>query len=154
MQPRSSNPALRRLDPLVGEWEFEASVAGQVLGRGQATFAWLDGSFLVQHADGDPARSTPEWNDNAPFPVVSIIGLDDAAEMFSMLYADARGVHRIYQITLADGVWTQWRDAFGFHQRFTGRFSADGTTIVGRWERSPDGSSWTPDFDLTYAKRA
>jgi hypothetical protein len=33
--------------------------------------------------------------------------LDDATEELTMLYADARGVHRM---TFVDGVWTMWRD--------------------------------------------
>ena len=46
------NPALRRLDALVGEWEMQASVEGQILGRGRAAFEWLEGdAFLVRHED-------------------------------------------------------------------------------------------------------
>lgn len=45
-----------------------------------------------------------------------------------------------------------WRAAPGFHQRFTGTFSEDGRTVTGRWEGSRDGTTWTPDFDLTYRK--
>jgi hypothetical protein len=28
----------------------------------------------------------------------------------------------------------------------------DGETIVGRWEKAPDGQTWESDFDLTYRK--
>jgi hypothetical protein len=45
-----------------------------------------------------------------------------------------------------------WRDAPGFFQRFTGTFSDDGTRITGRCEASEDGSTWEPDFDVTYTK--
>jgi hypothetical protein len=70
-----------------------------------------------------------------------------------MLYADARGVHRVYRMTFADGVWTMWRAAPGFNQRFTGTLSADGTTVDGRWEMSGDGENWILDFGLTYTRR-
>jgi hypothetical protein len=40
----------------------------------------------------------------------------------------------------------------GFFQRFTGTFSTDRRTITGGWEGSRDGSSWEPDFDVTYTK--
>ncbi|TMK78683.1 MAG: hypothetical protein E6G45_05835 [Actinobacteria bacterium] len=69
-----------------------------------------------------------------------------------MLYADARGVSRVYEMSLSDGVWEIWRDAPGFCQRFTGTFSDDGRAIAGYWDRSRDGSSWERDFDLTYTK--
>jgi hypothetical protein len=51
---------------------------------------------------------------------------------FYMLYADARGVFRVYRMSLSDGVWKIGRDAPGFFQRFTGTFSADGNTITAR----------------------
>ena len=69
-----------------------------------------------------------------------------------MLYADARGVFRIYRMSLDDDSWRLWRAAPDFHQRFTGAFRDDGQTVVGRWESSPDGSAWEPDFDMTYRK--
>jgi hypothetical protein len=28
----------------------------------------------------------------------------------------------------------------------------DGKTIVGRWEKAEDGSTWDTDFDLTYRR--
>jgi hypothetical protein len=55
-------------------------------------------------------------------------------------------------MSMSDGLWTLYRDAPGFFQRFTGTFSGDGNTITGAWEGSPDGSDWKPDFNLTYTK--
>ncbi len=55
-------------------------------------------------------------------------------------------------MSLEDGVWKVWRDAPGFFQRFTGRFSEDGRSIEGAWERSADGSDWSLDFEGTYTK--
>jgi hypothetical protein len=85
-------------------------------------------------------------------PVTTIIGLDDSNEKFTQLYTDARGVHRLYQMSLDDGVWKLWRDTPGFSQRFKGTFSNDDKTITGSWEYSNDGSTWEHDFDLTYTK--
>ena len=150
-----THPALTRLNPLVGEWEFQTHVDGQPMGRGRTVFEWQEGgAFLVQHADAEPAPPDvpTEWVANSPLPVTTIIGLDDSADAFCMLYADARQVFRVYQMSLTDGVWTIWRDAPGFFQRFTGTFSDDGNTITARWEGSPDGSTWKRDFDVTYTK--
>src|SRR5579864_6544891 len=122
------NPALERLNVLVGEWKMQASVGGQLVGRARAAFEWLEeGAFLVQHADVEPSEFEPpaEWVANSPFPLATAIGLDDSTERFSMLYGDARGVFRVYQMSLADGVWKVWREAPGFFQRFTGTFSDD-----------------------------
>ncbi|WP_422769745.1 hypothetical protein ACN28C_23815 [Plantactinospora sp. WMMC1484] len=78
--------------------------------------------------------------------------VDDATDEFTMLYADGRGVQRVYRMTFAEGVWTLWRDAPGFHQRFTGTVGTDGDTVDARWERSEDGVTWHVDFALTYTR--
>lgn len=147
------HPALARLDVLVGRWTLQAKVEG--VGTAWTEFAWQEGGlFLRQYSDIDvvPPTTPQVWRDNAPFPTTAVIGLDDTAEEFTMLYADARGVHRVYRMTLADGVWTIWRDASGFHQRFTGTVSADGNTVDAQWEKSADGVTWNLDFALTYVR--
>ena len=153
MSARARHPALAPLEPLVGEWEMEASVEGKTMARGRTTFEWLEGgAFLVQRAEVDPADLAPEWREHAPFPVTSIIGVDDSSGEFSMLYSDARDVFRIYRMTVAGRAWKLRRDDPEFRQRFIGEFSEDRRTISGRWEQSPDGSSWTLDFDMTYRR--
>jgi len=156
MSDRARNPALARLDALVGAWEFVPSVGGQPVGRGRSTFAWIeDGAFLRQHSDAAPSdvAPPPEWAANSPLPVTSIFGLDDASETFTMLYADARGVFRVYGMSLDGGAWKIWgRPGPEFFQRFSGTFSEDGRVVSARWEKSRDGSDWQLDFDLTYTK--
>jgi hypothetical protein len=147
------NPALARLDALVGRWTVQPKVEG--VGTAWTEFAWQEGGlFLRQYSDVDsiPSNTPNAWRDNAPFPTTTVIGLDDATEEFTVLYADARGVHRVYRMTLADGVWTMWREAPGFNQRFTGTLSADGRTVDARWEMSADGVTWNLDFGLTYTR--
>jgi hypothetical protein len=147
------HPAMARLDPLIGRWTVQPKVEG--IGPAWTEFAWQDaGAFLHQFSDADPVPPTaPQaWRDNAPFPVHSVIGLDDTTDEFTVLYADARRVHRVYRMTFADGVWTMWREAPGFNQRFIGTFSADGDTVDARWEMSRDGVTWKVDFELTYVR--
>jgi hypothetical protein len=147
MEQASRNPALERLDALVGEWTVEASPPGKPPweAEGRTTFEWLKGrNFLVERSTVD----IPEFPDS-----VSIIGVGDEPETFRQYYFDSRGVRRVYEMTLSDGVWKLWRDAPDpFPQRFTGTFSDDGKTIAGRWEKAPDGSTWETDFELTYRK--
>lgn len=127
---------------------------GQTFTGGRATFDWLDdGAFLVYRGEAEDTSEAPaEIVENSPLPTVSIIGLDGSSEQFTMLYADARDVFRVYQMSLGDGVWKLWRDAPEFSQRFTGTFGDDGDTITGYWEYSEDGADWEHDFDLTYTK--
>ncbi len=74
------NPALKQLEVLVGEWEMESP---QLPGaRGQVTFEWLEGgAFLVEHSGGEDTQ--------APAAKM-VIGRDEAAQIYCMLYFDAR----------------------------------------------------------------
>jgi hypothetical protein len=139
------------LERLIGTWEFEPSVEGRSAGRGRATFEWIeDGAFLLERAEA--TWTDPGWVENAPASTRAVIGVDDATGELVQLYADSRGVARIYRMTLTDEAWTLERAAPGFHQRFIGAFSDDGRTIDGRWDSSPDGASWELDFPVTYRK--
>jgi hypothetical protein len=144
-----SNPALEQLAPLIGEWNLEITSMffredPSAVERGQSTFAWLEGgAFLTQHSQ-IAARDFPRS--------MAVIGADDEAGTYRMLYYDSRGVSRIYRMTFSGGIWTLWRDFPGFSQRFHGTFSEDGSLITAYWERSSDGSTWEHDFALTYTK--
>ena len=144
-----SNPALDQLAPFIGEWNIEITSMSfhedpSAVVRGHSSFDWLEGgAFLIQHseiANPDFPRST------------AVVGPDDAAEIYRMLYYDSRGVSRIYRMTFNSGIWTIWREFPGFSQRFHGTFSEDGRIITAYWEKSGDGSNWERDFDLTYTK--
>ena len=142
----TANPALKRLSALVGEWTLGGGppVDQPAGGQGRVVFEWLDGGhFLVQRWE-IPHPDAPNG--------IAIIGCDDSSEHCTMHYFDSRGVARVYQTDVRDGVWTQWRDVPGFSQRFNGTFSDDGNTIAGRWELSTDDLNWEHDFDLTYER--
>jgi hypothetical protein len=146
MQPQTPNPTLSDLEALIGEWSLEILFPADPTTpvRGSVSCEWLEGgAFLIM-------RSGIDWS--GPSGSVAVIGRDDKAETYSMLYFDARGVSRIYEMSFGDGVWKQWRSAPGFSQRFTGTLSDDGSTIAARWEKSSDGSHWDYDFDLVYTR--
>ncbi len=115
---------------LIGTWEFQPLVEGRSAGRGRKTFEWIeDDLFLLE-------RSTAEWTDpgwveNAPRTTTAVIGFDDSTGKVVQLYADDRGVFRIYRGTLSDDEWMLQRAAPNFHQRFVGAFRDDGRTIDG-----------------------
>ena len=147
--PFTSNPALDQLALFIGEWDIEITSMSfnpdpSAVVRGHSSFAWLeDGAFLIQHSEisaSDFPRS------------IAVMGADDEAGTYRMLYYDSRGVSRIYRMTVSGGIWTLWREFPGFSQRFHGTFSEDGRVITARWEKSSDGSNWERDFDLTYIK--
>src|SRR5690242_16141887 len=135
------NPALKQLEALIGEWEVEVpQFPGQ---RGRARFEWLEGgAFLRFHADApEPAPSA-----------TLLISRDDTSDIYTVFHYDSRGVSRVYQMSLQGNLWTIWRQAPGFHQRFEGTLSEDRNSIQAAWEKSVDGVAWEHDFDLIYTR--
>jgi hypothetical protein len=147
---RAGGAELERLGAFVGEWTLGAAgpPAEQV---GRVVFEWLPGGrFLVERWE----VSVPEAPDG-----IAIIGYDEPRGALLQHYFDSRGVTRVYEMSLEDGVWRLWRtradfSPLDFSQRFTGAFSDDGRTIAGRWEIAHDHVTWELDFELTYTKVA
>lgn len=142
--------ALKRLAPLVGEWNMETSLAPGGAVRARATFEWaLGAQFLLQRTEID--------HPDAP-DTLSVIAVDPETDGFTQHYYDSRGVVRLYAMTFDEGTWTLRRESpdftpLEFAQRFVGSLSPDGATIQGRWETSPPGAAmWQRDFDLTYTR--
>ena len=139
------------LGRLAGTWEFEPFVQGESAGTGRVTFEWIGGGeFLLGRSVSE--WIDPGWVENAPKTIQTVIGFDDATLEVIQLYADDRGVNRIYRGSLTEHQWYLERAAPDFHQRFVGEFRDNGRTIDGRWESSPDGTAWELDFPITYRR--
>lgn len=145
-QSSNPDPALKQLEPLVGEWHMTGwHPAFPSEASGHSTFEWLEqGALLVWHFD---------WERPGPPSAICVIGHDDAADTYSMLYSDERGVARIYQTSLLGKVWKMWRESPGFSQRVTGIISDDGDTITGQGESSKSGLIWEQDLNVTYTRQ-
>jgi hypothetical protein len=140
----TQKPELQPLNALVGEWATEATHPAfpSTVVHGRAVFEWLEGEqFLIQCSQADH----PDFPD-----ATAIIGAP--TDGLSMHYFDSRGVHRVYEVSLDDGIWRIWRDSPGFSQRFTGTFGDGGDTLSGLWQLSRDGSSWDDDLEITYRR--
>jgi hypothetical protein len=147
MRQPTAEEALKKLEPLLGEWRVTATPPeGEPWppGEGRTTFEWHESrAHLIERSTVD----IPGFPDG-----ISIIGCDAANGTYFQLYSDDRGVCRVYRMSIGDGEWRLWRDGEPFSQRFTGRFTDDGTTIVGRWEKAGDGTNYEIDFELTYTR--
>jgi hypothetical protein len=139
-------PELEPFRALIGSWTVEAThpMYPSVVVGGRSSFEWLEGEqFLIQRSQADH----PDFPDS-----ISVIGAPEDEEPLSMHYFDSRGVHRVYEMSFADGELKIWRDAPGFSQRFTGTFADDGDTLMGVWELSRDDSTWDDDLEITYRR--
>ena len=89
MDQPTAEEALKRLEPLVGEWTLEARPPDGPPWPGEArtTIEWHDsGAHLVQRSTVD----MPEAPDS-----ISIMGCDAANGTYFQLYSDERGVCRV-----------------------------------------------------------
>jgi hypothetical protein len=136
---------LEALEPLIGEWATEVTHPDIGVLHGEMSVEWLDGGgYLIQRASMEDSR----------FPRgVSLIGPTEEGDRIVQHYFDSRGVARVYEISLENGVWRTWRDDPEFSQRFTGRFSDDGSAIEVRLERTEPDGTWVHDFDLVYRRK-
>ena len=142
-------PALEELGFLVGSWEMTLSHAAFLPGPGQtaigrAEFEPIEGGTLVAmrqfvEPSGPPAA---RW----------VIGGDDCRAEYTALYTDARGVSRVYQMSLDEGLWKVWRNDPAFSQRFEARIAEDRMSMSGTWERRSAGGGWEHDFDVDFVR--
>jgi hypothetical protein len=131
------NPALKDLEMLVGVWDVEISNATflpnpSATVHGRTSFEWIEGGDSMVIRQGSKASGPPyaTW----------LIGRDEAADDYVVLYFDDRRVSRVYHMRFRDGDWQLWRQA-------------PGNTINANWEMSrDDGKTWQHDFDLTYRR--
>ncbi len=134
------------VEPLVGDWTFEATWPNgeQWPGGGRVSFEWhASRAHLVERGTAD----LPEAPES-----VSPIGCDPANGTYFQLYSDARGVCRVYEMSIGDGEWKLRREGEPFAQRFSATFSEDGNMITGRFEIAEDGTNYRTDFDVIYRR--
>jgi hypothetical protein len=107
-EAQRSNPALEALSPLIGVWRTTGRhplVPGTTF-HGRTSFEWHEGgAFVLMRSEIDE----PEIPS-----AVAVIGSDDAAGTFTMVYFDERDISRRYAVEVADGEVRWHRDEAGF----------------------------------------
>jgi hypothetical protein len=141
------NPALERLDGLVGSWDLTLSNAWflesmDVEQHGEAAVRWLGDAFLEMTADLEGERT---WH--------FVFGRSDATDRFIVLYHDPRPASRVFELLDDDGAWVLHREDPDMHQRLELRL-VDQNRIEARTDASDDGGrTWRKDFDLFFSRR-
>ena len=139
-QPPKPNPALKKLDRLVGTWKAsDPSGAGAIHGR--VTFEWMEGGFfLMQHVDLGDSKG------------IEIIGYDEESKALKSHYFGNTGSILEYVYEVGDDTLTVSIDIPGVKGQFTGKFSDDGNTFTGSWEWTKDGVKMGYDATMTRVK--
>ena len=142
------NPALRRLDFLLGEWRTEGThpqLAGQTL-NGRTSFKRHEGgAFVIMRTHVDH----PEIPDG-----MAIIGSDDGAGTFAMVYFDERGISRLYDLTIGERTLTWRRDDPQLAQTNTIKAGDDEDILIGKGRMSQNGGAWGEDLSQTFHRDA
>jgi hypothetical protein len=143
------NPNLSELRFLVGAWDMAITNASFLddpkdVVHSPVAFEPIEHGALLALRQGGDASSPPAatW----------VIGRDDHRREYTVLYTDARGVSRVYLMSLSGNIWRIWRDEPAFSQRFEATVSPDRRSITGRWEKRASGGDWEHDFDLAYTR--
>lgn len=146
------NDALRRLEPLVGEWDltlthawFLDSLDTEI--HGTATIEWYEDSFLLLRS------SFPERTESQGGSAWAMaFSHNDPRDTYIALYHDDRGVSRVFGMTYVDGEWTLLREDPDFHQRIVMRIGEDRVDM--RADASEDaGGTWRKDLDYIFERR-
>ena len=122
------NDALRRLEPLVGDWDvtlthawFLDSLDTEI--HGTATVEWYADAFLL--LSGEFPGRTPEEGGSAWWMAFS---RNDPRDTFVALYHDDRGVSRVFDMTFDGGDWTLLREDPDFHNDWRSVFAMTAST--------------------------
>lgn len=142
---RTSNAALNALVFLIGDWKTigtHPADPGKQL-SGTTSFAWHeDGAFLIMRNQVDE----PGFPDG-----VAIIGSDQSAGTYSMVYFDERGVSRIFDVVVGDQSITWRRNNPNFAQCLT--IVAEGKDrLVSSARMSEKGGVWKDDLSQIFTR--
>jgi hypothetical protein len=140
------NPALEPLTPLLGNWRTTGThpLVPEKTFHGRTSFAWHQGgAFVLMHSEIDE----PEIPSG-----VAVIGSDDVAGTFTMIYFDERGISRRYTVEVGDGEVSWHRDETGFAQRMVVTIASDGSRLDAKGTMSHEGGPWEDDLQLTYER--
>jgi hypothetical protein len=125
MDKPQPDPALQRLERLVGTWDIKGRTLGSTGDniRGKVTIEWLPGGFFLQLRGEMQVGEFAVWS-------LEIVGYDPSAETFpSAVYSDMGGTPVPYQWDIQGKTLMH----SGAGAKYTGTFSQDGNTIIGGW---------------------
>lgn len=139
------DPALRRLDILIGNWKQEGHFTAEPTTKimGTQSYEWMEGGFFL----------LSKWSSGFSGYMnggLLIIGYHSPSEDFLMHYFDHEGSIRRYTMTLNEGVLK----IIGETERYTGAISEDGKSITGFWEQTDNGKQWKILYESKFTKQS
>lgn len=140
------DPALSHLNVFVGKWMTEGLITESPSGpavklKAIDTYEWLPGGFfLIHHVDG--------LIGDKEVKTIEIIGYDASKQVYFTHAYDNHGSMASYYANLLGRDWK----ITGNTERFSGKFSVDGNTLIGTWELLGNDEEWTHWMDIRLTK--
>jgi hypothetical protein len=128
------DPALQRLEPLVGTWDMKGHFVGSDEENivGDASFQWLEGGFFLQQDTEIDLGGLVQVKSR------ELIGYDPETQAFSSyVFSNLSPSPLPYRWDLRDGALTISVSCGPLDATFTGRFGEDGNTFSGGWRPNP-----------------
>lgn len=128
------DPALERLEKLVGTWELKGRTLDSKEDNisGWSTFEWLPGGFFLQISGEITFKGLRIQS-------MEIIAYDPTSQTFpANVYSDMSGTVLSYQWNVQGNIVTHWTKG----AKYTGTFSEDGNILTGGW-RPDEGAEVT-----------
>jgi hypothetical protein len=139
------DPALRRLDRLVGTWAMEGNLVGsdEKNIRGETTFGWLPGGFFLEQ------RAHIDFVGQA-IDALELIGYDPESDTFpSTVYSGFAPTPLPYQWEVRGDSVTITVTYDSLDATFTGSWREDGT-FSGGWRPNPGADeTLNPPYDIS-----
>jgi hypothetical protein len=130
------NPALQKLDRLVGTWTEAGPVSS-----GTATFDWLEGGFFM-------TQSFDFNHGGRSIKGIEYIGFDEDTQTLRSHLMDNWGDNFVYTWDIVGDALTISFGGKDSDNYFSGTFSADGNSYAGRW-RWPEAEGSVGGYELT-----
>jgi hypothetical protein len=127
------DPALRRLDRLVGTWSMEGHLVGSEEKniKGEVTFRWLPGGFFLENRTRLDFAGTE-------IDALELIGYDPETKTFpSTVFSGFSATPLPYKWDVSDDTLTISVSYGPLDATFRGRFSEDGESFEGGWRPNP-----------------
>jgi Protein of unknown function (DUF1579) len=131
--PPTPDPALRRLDRLIGTWTLKGNLIGSDEENitGEITFQWIEGGFFLQQ------DAHIEFAGMFTVDARELIGYDPDTDAFaSYVYSNFSPEPLPYRWDLRDDTLTISVSYGPLDSTFTGKFG-DGDTFAGGWRPNP-----------------
>ena len=125
MQMPAPDPALKRLERLVGSWVLKGRTPDSLVDNidGWTTFEWMVGGFFLKASGEINFRGMK-------IESVEIIACDPGRGIFpSTVYSNMSGAALAYQWAIEGSTVTHWME----DAQYSGTLSEDGMTLSGGW---------------------